>query len=93
MCIAVPISVTYYELGMHASTQNSNSCNTIFLILFKEVSLLKSTVRCRYNAVSFLQNSHERHSIARPSGQGMRCRLWVQPVIDILPQLLQRCVR
>ena len=35
-------------------------------------------VRCRYNAVSFLQNIHERHPIARPSGRGMCVRpLWL----------------
>ena len=32
----------------------------------------------RYNAVNFLQNIHERHPIARPSGRGMGCLLWVQ---------------
>ena len=36
------------------------------------------TVRCRYNAVSFLPNTHKIHPIARPSGRGMGCILWVQ---------------
>ena len=49
----------------------------------------KYAVQCRYNAGNFLQNSHERHCIARPSGRGMRCLLWVQPLIGILPQFLQ----
>ena len=38
----------------------------------KEVGYL---VRCRYNAVNFLQNIHERHPIARPAGRGMGCFL------------------
>ena len=49
------------------------------------------TVRCRYNAVNFLQNIHKRHHTARPTGRGMGCFLWVQPLIDILPQFLQWC--
>ena len=30
----------------------------------------------RYNAVSFLQNPHKSHPIARPWGRGMGCLLW-----------------
>ena len=52
----------------------------------------KFTVRCRYNAVHFLQNINERHPIARPPGRRMGCLLWVQSLIDILPQFLQWCV-
>ena len=51
------------------------------------------TVQCRHNAVNFLQHIHERHPIARPSGRGMGCFLWVRPLIDILPQFLQWCVQ
>ena len=36
---------------------------------------------------------HERHPIARPSGRGMGCLLWVQPLIDTLHQFLQWCVQ
>ena len=46
------------------------------------------TVRCRYNAVNFLTNIHERHPIARPLGPAMVCLLWIQHLIDILPQFL-----
>ena len=42
------------------------------------------TVRCRYNAVNFLQNSHNRHPIPRPWGRGMGCLLWVWSLIYIL---------
>ena len=35
------------------------------------------TVRCRYNAVNFLQNPHNRHPIAHPSGRDMGCLLWI----------------
>ena len=51
------------------------------------------TERCRYNAVNCLQNIHEIQPKARQSGRGMICVLWVQPLIDILPQLLQRCMK
>ena len=47
----------------------------------------------RYNAVNFLQNIHEKRPIAHPSGRGMGCILWIQPLIDILPQFLQWCVQ
>ena len=40
------------------------------------------TVRCRYNAVTFLTNIHKRHPIARPSGQGMGWVSYVDPVSD-----------
>ena len=50
-----------------------------------------STLQC--DAVTtrqfFFQNIHERHATARPSGRGMGCLLWVQLLIDILPQFLQ----
>ena len=35
------------------------------------VSAQAITVRCRYNAVNFLQDPHNRHPIACPSGRGM----------------------
>ena len=50
-------------------------------------------MQCHYNTVTFLQNIHKRYPIARLSGRGMRCLLWVQPLIDILPQFLQWCVQ
>ena len=49
---------------------------------------LENTVWCRYNAVNFLTNIHQRHPIARPLGWGMGCLLWIQHLIDILPQFL-----
>ena len=47
------------------------------------------TVRCRYNAVNFLQNSHNRHYIARPWGWGMGCLLWVWSLTYVLLLSLQ----
>ena len=47
-----------------------------------------STVRCRYNAVNFLQNTHNRHPIARPWGRDMGCLLWIQTLITVLHQSL-----
>ena len=35
------------------------------------------TARCRYKAVNFLLNPHNRHPIARPRGRDMGCLLWV----------------
>ena len=46
------------------------------------------TVQCRYKAVNFLTNIHKRYPIARPLGRGMGCLLWIQHLIDILPQFL-----
>ena len=34
------------------------------------------TVRCRYNALSFLQCPYKRHPIARPRGRDIWCLLW-----------------
>ena len=42
-----------------------------------------NTVRCYYSMVNFIHNIHERHPIAHPSGWGMGCLLWVQPLIDV----------
>ena len=50
------------------------------------------TVRCRYNAFNFHQNHHNRHPIARPSGRGIGCLLWVQALIYILPLSLKSCM-
>ena len=38
--------------------------------------ILQYTVRCRSNAVDFLQNPHNRHPIARPWGRGTGCLFW-----------------
>ena len=49
----------------------------------------EASVRCRYNAINILQNINKRDPIACPSGRGMWCLLWVQPLIDILLHFLQ----
>ena len=49
---------------------------------------LTYTMQCRYNAVSFLTNTHKRHPVARPLGRGMGCLLCIQHLIDILTQFL-----
>ena len=43
-----------------------------------------NTVRCRYSAVNFLKNIHERHPIARYG-----CLLCIQHLTDILTESLQ----
>ena len=52
-----------------------------------------NTVRCRYNAVYFLQNPHNRHPIARPWGRAMRYLLWIQTVTYVLSQSLLYCIQ
>ena len=53
------------------------------------LTYLRTTVRCRNNAVSFHQNSRKRHTIARPNGRAMVCLLWIEYLIYILPLSLQ----
>ena len=50
------------------------------------------TVRCRYNAIIFLQNPYNRRPIARPWGRAMGCLLWVRNQIDVLV-LLMHCYK
>ena len=58
----------------------------------QEMNLL-CTVWCRYNVVSFLQIHRNKHPIARPHGQAMRCLLWRQIPIYVLPQWLEYCTQ
>ena len=48
------------------------------------ITLYSLTVQCCYNAVNFLQNTHNRRPIAHPRGWGMGCFLWVQSEIYVL---------
>ena len=57
--------------------------------LFIMLLFIRNTVRCHYNAVNFLKNINKRHPIAGPLGLGMGCLLWIQHMIDILPQSLK----
>ena len=50
---------------------------------------MSHTVWCHYNVVNFLKNINKRCPIAHPLGRGMGCLLWIQHLIDILPQFLQ----
>ena len=50
---------------------------------------LPYTVRCRYKAVNFLQNLHNRHPITLPWGRGKECLLWFLNFIHFLPQVSQ----
>ena len=52
-----------------------------------------NTMRCRCNAVNFLQNHHKIHPMARPLGRDMGCLLCVQILIYILRQSPQWCVQ
>ena len=46
-------------------------------------------VRFRYNTVDLIKkNCHNRHSIVRSLGRGMRCILWVQTLIYVMSESL-----
>ena len=49
-----------------------------------------NTVRCRYNAISFLKNTNNWHSIPRPHGRVMGCLLWVKGLGYVLSRSLQQ---
>ena len=51
------------------------------------------TVWCHYNTINCLQNPHKIHPIARPLGRDMGCILWLQILIDILPQSVKWCLQ
>ena len=60
------------------------------LIWFNWMSCIwHNTMGCHYNAVNFHPNSYKRHLIARPLGRGMGCLLWIQHLINILPEFMQ----
>ena len=51
---------------------------TTWLHIFIDFYLIKmQRSSIIYNVVNFLQNSYNRHTIARPSGRAMACLLWV----------------
>ena len=65
-------------------------CALSYHIYNRNISRVYSrTVPCRYNAVNFLANINKRH----PLEQGVGCILWIQHLIDILPQFLQLFVQ
>ena len=49
------------------------------------------TVWCRFNAVNFLKNPHNRHPISRPLGRDMGCLLWEQTLIYVMLEPLHCC--
>ena len=59
----------------------------------QSLRLVEITVWCRYNAVSSLQNIHNRHTIARPLGRYMGFLVWGQAIINVLPRSSSdRCI-
>ena len=52
-----------------------NACHMGWIAMILDI--WNNTVLCPYNF--FFQNPHNRHSIARPWGRGMECRLWIYP--------------
>ena len=59
------------------------------LPLLEASSLIYDTVQSCYHAVNFLQNPHNIHPIAYPSGWAMGCLLWVQALTHVLPQTME----
>ena len=47
-----------------------------------------NTVRAVITRSIVFKNIHKRHLMARPLVRGMGCRLWIQHLIDILPQCM-----
>ena len=72
--LVIYISINYI-LNTGSLQWNSALClksATVTGLLFtRKKGLATDIVRCRYNAVNFLQFSHKRHSIARLWGRGM----------------------
>ena len=60
-----------------------------YLQKYQDENKLTTTVPWHYNAVNFLKNINKRHPIAHLIGRGMGCLLWIQHLLDILPQFLQ----
>ena len=68
---------------IHVATNDIYSfCRLSIYMIYKNIYIY--IVRCRYNAVHFLQNSHNRHPIARPWGPGKGYLLWVWNLINVL---------
>ena len=84
--VTVLISHSPSRIGGIANilTQPGNNERNITSITYTEHAY---TVRCRYNAVTFLTNIHKRHPIARPLRRGMGCLLWIQHLIASLPPM------
>ena len=91
----------WYKCLLHIGTSSLRwwwgvTPNTLMLLvgtMRSSFSAQDNTVQCCYNTVNFIQDIHERHPIACPPGWGFGCLLWVQLVINILPQFLQWCVQ
>ena len=64
----------YVHLDCHSSYMKSLSVSHSYFINIRVANM--DTVRCRYNAINFVQNPHNRHPIARPWGRGMGRLLW-----------------
>ena len=60
---------------------------------YYRVNALSNTVRCRYNTVNIHQNHHNRCPIARPSGRGMGCILWLLNLKQVLFYVRLCCVQ
>ena len=70
------------------SLSNPRSLENSHLVLFYWVD---EAAKSHYDMVSFLQNSHNRHPIARPHGRAMGCLLWVQSKNQVLPLYWKKC--
>ena len=72
--VAIELNSYTYIYGPYY-VMHRPSINSFFLVY---------TVQCRCNAINFLQNSLNRHSIACTSGRSIGCLLWVWSLIFVL---------
>ena len=71
-------------ISIHRTELSTTRCGESQSFIRLRWNLYRYTVRCHYNAVNLLQNSHNRHPIARPWGRGMGCLLWIWSLICVM---------
>ena len=82
------LHLTYWLLGNVAVISKVLHSNSLYRT---EYSAVPSILIITWT--NFSKNIHKRHLIACPLGQSMGCLLWIESLIDILPQFLQWCVQ
>ena len=92
-----PHNLNLYKVWIHCMWTISDGLHAHFVyrIIWWSFGFLyiDYTVRCRYNAVSFLKHIHKLHRITRPWGRGVRCVLGIQHLVHILAEFLQSFVQ
>ena len=85
-CVLCFIKPSEHMKGYQRDTESSNQT---IRALIKGLFIM----RCRYNAVNFLENAYNQRPIVRPkSGSVMECLWWVQALMYVMPKSLQCCM-